>query len=348
MKKTTLLIMSLACANLIVQAQNLPPITTYTIQKTSESLMIDGVLDEQSWQKVPFTENFVDLSNFNLTPVYQTKAKMLWDANHLYFAFVCEDTSIWATYVGRDKNLYYQDGVEVLIDPDGDGINYAEMGFSPNAQMYDLSMLRPYAQANGSTVYDSKWNISGMTVASTYTGTINKATGGKQWICEVSLPFTGVPASIVTKIASPQVNDTWRLNFARPDHSYLKSNPVTYYTWSYTGAIDNHIPSRFGEVMFAGNDVFTGLEKTAHVQENMKVFPNPSSGNTSFTFNASREENTSLCIYDALGQMTTSIDLTLQLGENTITWDASQTKAGFYIYTVCVRNKTLTGKFQVQ
>lgn len=224
------------------------PIKEYTVNKTLSAITVDGVLNEAGWVNAPATDN---LLNMNGTAAAQVaNAKMLWSDTHLYFAFTIQDNSIWSTLTSRDAQLYTQDVLEVLIDKDGDGVNYTEIGFAPNGTLYDLLMDKPYsAGGNGNTA----WNIANLEVKATVTGTINTATGGVQWLVEAALPFAGIP-STPASFGKPNAGDTWRLNFARADHNYNSANSEKLYTWTYTDGVTNHLPSRFGKVTF-GNAV---------------------------------------------------------------------------------------------
>jgi hypothetical protein len=223
------------------------PIKEYTVNKTLSAITVDGVLNEAGWVNAPATDNLLNMNGSAATQV--TNAKMLWSDSYLYFAFTIQDNSIWSTLTARDAQLWTQDVLEVLIDKDGDGVNYTEIGFGPNGTIYDLVMDKPYS-AGGTS--NTAWNIANLQVKTTVTGTINTATGGVQWVVEAALPFSGIPATPAT-FGKPNAGDTWRLNFARADHDY-NGTVEKLYTWTYTDGVTNHLPSRFGKVTF-GNAV---------------------------------------------------------------------------------------------
>ena len=50
----------------------------------------------------------------------QTVAKLLWDDEHLYAAFICEDAHISAEHTERDSEVWKDDTVEVFTAPDPD------------------------------------------------------------------------------------------------------------------------------------------------------------------------------------------------------------------------------------
>lgn len=270
-------ILLLCCTILVSQEINaqVAPIKEYTIYKTLTPIVVDGVLDEADWIEAPVTDNLLNMDGS--TSGLVTNAKMLWSDTHLYFAFTVQDNSMWATLATRDAALWNQDVMEVLIDKDGDAVDYTEMGFSPNENLYDLVMSKPYS-AGGT--YNSGWNITGLTVQTTITGTLNTATGGVQWVCEVALPFSGLPASPVTLI-KPNVGDVWRLNIARADHDYNNANNLRLYTWTYTDGVTNHLPSRFGRVTFGDVIISTGIQQG--LAEGISVYPNPASNQVFIT-----------------------------------------------------------------
>ncbi|MDB5272540.1 MAG: C-terminal target protein, partial [Chitinophagaceae bacterium] len=224
------------------------PIKAYTANKTSNAITVDGVLNEADWVSAPITDNLLNMDGS--VAAQAANAKMLWSDDYLYFAFTINDNSIWSTLTARDAELWTQDVLEVLIDKDGDGLNYAELGFSANGDLYDFLLDKPYS-AGGTA--NTAWNITGLNVKTKVTGSINSATGGTQWIVEVALPFAGVPATPVS-ITKPNAGDVWRMNFARADFNYNDANSQKLYTWTYTDGVTNHLPSRFGKVTF-GNAV---------------------------------------------------------------------------------------------
>ena len=221
------------------------PIKGYTVNKTTASIVIDGVLDEAGWTDAPYTDNLLNMDG--TVAAQAAKAKMLWSDTYLYYAIVVDDNSIWSDITTRDGSLWNEDVIELLIDKDGDGLNYNEIGFAPNGAVYDLMMDKPYS-AGGNA--NTAWNITGLNFKAKVTGTVNTATGGTQWICEIAIPYAGIPAT-PANIVKPAIGDSWRLNIARADHNYNDANSQKLYTWTYTDGVTNHLPSRFGKITFA-------------------------------------------------------------------------------------------------
>ena len=66
-------------------AQRLSTPGHYVCYRTNEKIKIDGKLNEKSWAKAADTESFVDISGDGFPkPIYDTKARMMWDDEYLY------------------------------------------------------------------------------------------------------------------------------------------------------------------------------------------------------------------------------------------------------------------------
>ena len=61
----------------------------YVCYRASEALKIDGKLKENSWNLAQPTASFVDISGEGFAkPIYDTRAKMVWDDEYLYVSAV--------------------------------------------------------------------------------------------------------------------------------------------------------------------------------------------------------------------------------------------------------------------
>ena len=80
----------------------------YVCYRTTEKMKIDGKLNEKMWQQAAQTESFVDISGFDFPkPVYDTKARLLWDDEYLYISAVLEEPNIVANLTQRDTIIYH-------------------------------------------------------------------------------------------------------------------------------------------------------------------------------------------------------------------------------------------------
>lgn len=232
-------------------AQDLP---LYTCWKIAQPLVVDGKDDETAWQEAaPLDLVDVRFLSGDRYPTRRTEARMLWDVQYLYFYFSAADPDVWSTYDQRDMQLYEEEVVEVFIDPDGDGQNYAEVELNPLNAVFDLLLSKPWSRSGKG--YDT-WNPS-LLSAVQITGTLNNAADVDQgWSAEIALPWAGL-ASQQLDIAGPQplppqAGDEWRLNLYRYEQVRQNGarNEVQASAWSPVGKVDFHVPERFGRVVF--------------------------------------------------------------------------------------------------
>ena len=88
----------------------------YVLYRAGTPIVIDGRLDEPAWVGAPDVGAFV-FPWYESGKKEQTLAKMLWDDENLYVAFVCEDAHIWAEHTLRDSSVWKDDTVEVFTAP---------------------------------------------------------------------------------------------------------------------------------------------------------------------------------------------------------------------------------------
>lgn len=242
------LLMALAWA---ASAQELP---LYTCWKTAQPLAVDGKDDEAAWQEAaPLDLADVRFLSGDRYHSRRTEARMLWDAQYLYFYFSAADPDVWSTYDQRDMQLYEEEVVEIFIDPDGDGQNYAEVELNPLNAVFDLLLSKPWSQSGKG--YDT-WNPS-LLSAVQITGTLNNAADVDQgWSAEIALPWAGLASPLLDVPGSrnlpPQPGDEWRLNLYRYEQVRQNGtrNEVQASAWSPVGKVDFHVPERFGRVVF--------------------------------------------------------------------------------------------------
>lgn len=232
----------------------------------AEQIVIDGILDEESWETIDWTDDFVDIEgDLKPEPLYRTRAKMLWDEDYLYIAAELTEPHIWAKLRQRDTVIFYDNDFEVFIDPDGDTHEYMEFEMNAFNTIWDLMLTKPYRD-NG-RVADA-WNINGIRTAVKIYGTINDPSDiDDRWVVELAFPF-----DVLTEFGDfPENGTQWRINFSRvnwrtvvKNSTYIKEiNPETGKTfpeynwvWSPQGLINMHYPETWGYLQFS--DIIAG------------------------------------------------------------------------------------------
>lgn len=189
------------------KGQNKPIETILKIDRASDEIVVDGVLDEAIWRKTDVAKDFylvypVD----NDFPTSKTEAKVVFDDNFIYFGIVCYDPTPGKYIVEslkRDWNWRTTENISIYIDPFNDRTNGFNFAVSPyNAQREGLIS----AGADVSTDWDNKW----------YSEVTNFE---DKWVVEIAIPFK-------TLRYKPNVTN-WNIQFLRND---VKNNERSAWT----------------------------------------------------------------------------------------------------------------------
>jgi Carbohydrate family 9 binding domain-like len=244
----------------------------YTVFQTQDSITVDGVADERSWQNAPWSSYFTDIEgDLKPRPPLATRFKMLWDNHHLYVHAELEEPHLWGTLTKHDEIVYNNNDFEIFIDPDGDTHQYYEIEVNILKTIFDLYMDKPYR--NGGKAHIN-WNAANIQTGIAMNGTLNKPDDtDNNWMLEMAIPFTSLRKDKPT--STPQNNTVWRMNFSRvqwdlliKDNQYERKKDANHkllpehnWVWSPQGVINMHFPERWGYVIFSdsksGDHTFT-------------------------------------------------------------------------------------------
>jgi hypothetical protein len=173
--------------------------------------------------------------------------------------------------------IFQDNDFEVFIDPDGDTHGYFEIEINALKTVWDLLLIQPYRDG-GPAIHG--WDIAGLRTAVDLRGTINRpddVDGG--WSIEIAIPWTML-AEGAPRRARPRAGDQWRVNFSRVewqldarDGGYSKRLdprtgkplPEDNWVWSPQGAINMHMPERWGVVQFSDSNA--GESTTPFVED---------------------------------------------------------------------------------
>lgn len=226
---------------------------------------IDGTLNDEAWIRAPWSEPFVDIEGDRRPrPSFLTRMKLLWDADYLYIGADLEEPHVWAALTARDSVIFHDNDFEVFIDPDGDTHQYYELEVNALGTPWDLMLVRPYRDGGPAL---NAWHIAGLRVGIGVRGTINRSSDRDDgWSVELAIPWS-VLREAAPGQKPPVPGDQWRMNFSRVewqvetgDGRYTRRTdkatgalvPEHNWVWSPQGAIDMHMPERWGFVQFAG------------------------------------------------------------------------------------------------
>ena len=246
----------------------------YVAYRAISPLKVDGHLDESSWAAAPWTESFVDIEGpSRRQPRFRTRARMLWDDENLYVGAELEEPDVWSTLTRRDSVIFHDNDFEIFLDPDGDTHAYYELEVNALATPWDLLLIKPYRDG-GPAIH--AWDIDGLQVGVHVRGTLNRPGDRDEgWTVEIAMPWRVLEEAAPGR-RRPKPGDRWRVNFSRVEWQvddtggrYVKrlkpgsKDPVPEdnWVWSPQGAIDMHMPERWGYVQFSSLAAGSGTER---------------------------------------------------------------------------------------
>lgn len=220
------------------------PLPCYECRRVDRELNLTGKVDDPLWQQAQPMRLADPIDG--KPGRYQTTARMLYSATHLYLAFQCEDAYVWGTFTERDAEIYTEECVEAFLCPSGKTRQYYEINVSPRNTVFDAFIL------NGRSIGGERTDFRGLKdytceglVTKIHVDGALEQPGAKGWSAEFAIPFTSL---VGADRLAPQAGDEWRMNLFRIDSP--QKGKMEFYSWSTTGANDFHRPWRFGVLLF--------------------------------------------------------------------------------------------------
>jgi len=237
---------------------------SYTIYKTTSQLTIDGKSEESIWDKAEWTDSFIDIQgDIKPKPYYNTRIKMLWDEEYIYFYAEMEEEHVWGDITERDAVIFYNNDFEVFIKPNQYQPYYGEFEVNALGTLWELFIARPYRR-NGPVL--DHWDLNGTKIGIDIQGTLNDPSDiDKSWSIELAIPIK--PLADIDRGNDFGAGSMWRINFSRvqwqhqiTDGVYEKKTddqekrlPENNWVWTQQSAIDMHRPEHWGYLYFAEN-----------------------------------------------------------------------------------------------
>ncbi|MBN1809324.1 MAG: carbohydrate-binding family 9-like protein [Planctomycetes bacterium] len=192
---------------------------SYTVNWVRRAPVIDGSIDDRSWQDVPAASAFVSIPRAEKASV-ETEVRIVTDGRKLYFAFHCVEPNYGefkAYAMERDGAVWEDDAVEIFLDTDLDAKTYYQVLVNTLGTVLD-SFSR-----------DSLWNGDVQAAASK---------GKGFWDVEIAVDLASINAK-------PKPGDTWGMNLCRDRWAGRSENS----SWAFVGA-SFHNPEGFGKLVF--------------------------------------------------------------------------------------------------
>ncbi|MEZ4388083.1 MAG: carbohydrate-binding family 9-like protein [Candidatus Krumholzibacteriia bacterium] len=243
-----------------------PPL--YRCPFTATAPVIDGRLDDPAWQAAPWTADFVDIEGARrpVAPRFRTRARLLWNLEHLFVAVELSEPHVWGTLRDHDAVIFYDNDIELFVDPDGDHHLYGELELNALGTAWDLLLVRPYRDGGPAV---NGWTLTGLASAVHVDGTLNDPRDtDRGWTVELAIPWDALRDLVGPRACPPAPGDWWRLNLSRVEwHHRLDAGryvrvPIDglgwkgedNWVWAPQGAVAMHQPETWGFVSFVGPD----------------------------------------------------------------------------------------------
>jgi len=171
------------------------------IAKTSEEIVLDGILDEETWKNtnVYAKDFFQYFPTDSILANEQTTIKMAFDDENLYVGIECftKGSDFVIPTLRRDFRAGGNDNITLLIDPFNDGTNAFMFGTNPAGVQREGLISSGGTSIRGfSTSWDNKWQCQTKVYDDKY-------------VAEISIPFSTLRFNKSSKL--------WRFNAYRFD-----------------------------------------------------------------------------------------------------------------------------------
>lgn len=260
----------------------------YTCCRTPEPIEINGDLTKPVWLAAQSSNSFVDITTGDPT-WFDTRVRLLWDDDYLYFGFTAEETDVWGTLTERDSKIYEENDLEIFIAGQD---AYYEFEISARNVIYEAFWIwkdihqpgGPYwlrSEFNPATERTMTldgvgghihprgerwgfldWDMPGLKHAVQVQGTLNERDDTDfGWSAEIAIPWRSLDLLADGRSLPPEAGDVWRIDcsrFQKIGQEGESLDPCAGWTWNRHGHYDSHIPEVFPYVTFVDDEVKPG------------------------------------------------------------------------------------------
>ena len=196
-------------------------------RKVGENPVIDGRLDDDVWRRAEAVPLVRALDAAKPAPTFPTTVKAVWTLDGVTFGFRMaepEPGKLARDITGRDDSLaWWNDNVELFIDPAGKRADYYQFIVNPNGAVFD---------AHGP---DMAWTCQGLKAAA--------HVGGDFWSLELYVPYAAMPDAL-----RPGTGVEWFGNVTR--HRVGDRSRREYQRLNTTFAAPSNNMNAFGPIRF--------------------------------------------------------------------------------------------------
>ena len=192
----------------------------FTVYRAGENMTIDGKMDEACWNRAEARGFDHYYAVESPDEKQKTSFRVLWDDQHLYLLYACEDKFLTSEETRRDGVPYLDDCAEIFIIPVPDRLD-THLGFEINL----LKAANDFVYFNG--YYHGKDKIlksynPEIEVAVSLDGTLNDHSDeDRGWTMEMAIPVSLFAE--LTDFYPLQTGSRWAFQAVRQDRNRLNS-----------------------------------------------------------------------------------------------------------------------------
>jgi hypothetical protein len=254
----------------------------YVAKRAAGPIVVDGKLNESSWQSVQFSPRFTDLLT-GKPVIHETCSAVLWDDEYLYVAYLVEEPFVHARFTNHNDFIYQDNDVECFIAGPHSYYEFEINAYNTCYEVYfawqdtltssGLSKLPEFEASKlvafngvgftnhprGGRLGNFNLAMPGLKKGVFIDGTVNNDSDrDRGWTVELAFPWKSLKwLATDGRSLPPKEGDVWRMDFSR-FNTYKEAPPAKDsggWFWSPHGVWDSHIPECFVCVTFSTNKV---------------------------------------------------------------------------------------------
>jgi Domain of unknown function (DUF5916)/Carbohydrate family 9 binding domain-like len=234
-----------------------------SIVKAKDPIVLDGKLDEPTWQVAAVAKDFfLNYPVDSLPPIFQSEARLAYDDHFLYVSFICYDDSKpdIVQSLRRDVNWDGNDNIGIYFDPYNDYTNGFFFTITPYGVQSEGVISGGGQDGDGS--FSDSWDNKWYSHATRYPD---------KWIAELAIPFKSFRYSNNAK--------EWNVTFLRNDvkRNHVSSwiaTPIQYIpaSFAYTGKLNwettaPHAGANISLIPYLAGSTSRDIEKNQSTQK---------------------------------------------------------------------------------
>lgn len=237
---------------------------SYECRFTEWPITIDGVANEKAWDTAAIVDQFQKpWGHANPLPAKtNTKARLLWDRDYLYFFAQMDDSDLVARVTEHDGDTWTDDVFELFFKPAPDKPGYYEFEINAQNTVFDLFLPERGDVETHRRTHD--FHLESKVVVD---GTLNVRTDrDRGWSVEGKIPWR----DFFKTGGRPAVDEVWDFVLCRYDYHISDSAPELSWTSSKasTPSPDFHHWEDYAPIRFVGPD-----QSAAHRQRGIESLP---------------------------------------------------------------------------